>query len=165
MRDTQFTGCIVGLAVGDALGYPAEFRSRRRLLEALGPQGITDFLALRDPRLGGPVFLACLEKVPKLVDQPPEEVLVKEGLGEGWVAEEAVASALYCFWRHPDDYREAVLEATNTDGDSDSLACIAGSFCGARLGLEGIPAAWVQRVEDSEHLKQVGTRLAAARGL
>jgi hypothetical protein len=28
MQESQITGCIVGLAVGDALGYPAEFRLR-----------------------------------------------------------------------------------------------------------------------------------------
>jgi ADP-ribosylglycohydrolase len=324
MDRSHFVGCTVGLAVGDALGYPAEFRTRAQLMRDLGSQGITGFLRLKDrrfaprPYMSGPdhppgtftddtqmtlavaeallshghagrdalmqemgrrfvawhrspdnnrapgatcskgcdnlergvpwreagvadskgcgsamrvapiglffedldevesvardssllthghpaalegaaaaallVALAlrgaspaqmyeevmrrcggrsrdfdeCLSKVPGLLERAPEEVLTRNVLGEGWVAEEAVASALYCFWRHPDDYRAAVLEAANTDGDSDSLATIAGSISGARLGLGALPSEWVQEVESSTYLQDVGARLAAARGL
>ncbi len=108
-------------------------------------------------------------KVPRVVDEDPRHVLVDlqkddAALGEGWVAEEAVAAALYCAWRHPDDYRAAVLLAVNTDGDSDSLACITGSIVGARLGLQAIPAEWVRDVERSAYLLDLGRRLATARG-
>ena len=73
-------------------------------------------------------FSATWKRPPELVQYPPCEVLVDEALGEGWVTEEAVASAMYCYWRHPDDYVAAVLTAVNTDGDSDSLAAITGSL-------------------------------------
>lgn len=107
-------------------------------------------------------FDTCLARVPGSLDSPPDKVLARGGLGEAWVAEEAVASALYCVWRHPDDYRAAVLEAINTDGDSDSIGAIAGSVVGARLGLGGIPAAWVQGVEESARLQETGLRLSKA---
>ena len=48
--ESQFVGSIVGLAVGDAIGYPAEFRRRDQLLAEIGPEGITDFIALKDSR-------------------------------------------------------------------------------------------------------------------
>lgn len=107
-------------------------------------------------------------KVPRVLHEDPSRVLVavekdEAALGEGWVAEEAVAAALWCVWRHPDDFRAAVLRAANTDGDSDSVACIAGGIAGARLGLEAIPAEWVRDVEDAAYLQDVGRRLAAAR--
>ena len=54
--ESQFVGSIVGLAVGDALGYPAEFRRRAQLLAEIGPEGITDFIALKDPRFSKPFF-------------------------------------------------------------------------------------------------------------
>lgn len=107
-------------------------------------------------------FDDCLARVPGLLEREPGEVLCEGGLGEAWVAEEAVASALYCFWRHPNDFRAAVLEAVNTDGDSDSIAAITGSVLGARLGQEGIPAAWVEQVEDGAMLRQLGRALRAA---
>ena len=37
----QVRGCILGGAVGDALGYPVEFMSRGEILKRYGPDGIT----------------------------------------------------------------------------------------------------------------------------
>ena len=111
---------------------------------------------------------ALWSRIPWLLDRAPGEVLVAlednpAGLGESWVAEEAIAAAMYCFWRHPDDFHACVVEAANTDGDSDSIACIAGSIVGARVGLAGLPPHLVSRVEKSKHLHDVAQRLAAAR--
>jgi len=321
MNESRYIGCIVGLAVGDALGYPAEFRSRSQLIEEIGPRGITNFIALQDRRFTRPQFAGsghpagtysddtqmtiavaeglleagradlnqlmpaiaarfvdwsrspendrapgstcmngcdhlaagtpwreagvaaskgcgsamrvapiglyyddldqiaevarwssllthghsaavegaaaaallvalakkdwspedmhreidqrcatrCVEfaaawrKVPGVLNEPPEHVLVEDGLGEGWVAEEAVASAMYCFWQYPDDLQAAVLMAINTDGDSDTLGTITGSIAGASLGVEAIPRSWRERVEDSGYLHQLGARLWNAR--
>lgn len=91
---------------------------------------------------------------------PPEEALTEARLGEGWVAEEALVSALYCHLRTPGDFAAAVLTATNTDGDSDSIACIAGALSGAFNGLEAIPASWRDQVEDSPRLHALAERLA-----
>jgi ADP-ribosylglycohydrolase len=155
-------------------GHPAalEGSAAAALLVALALQGASPAQMHAEVmrRCGGrsPDFDACFSRVPALIGLPPEEVLIDRekgphALGEGWVAEEAVASALYCFWRHPDDYRAAVLEAVNTDGDSDSLATITGSISGARLGLEGIPSEWVAGVEQSARLLQLGDLLADTR--
>lgn len=111
-------------------------------------------------------FDARWARVPKVLDRAPGEVLVEAGphaLGESWVAEEAVASALYCWWRHPSDYRACVLEAINTDGDSDSIGCIAGGVAGAAVGIAGIPEAWKRGVERGGQLLDLAARLLAAR--
>lgn len=82
-------------------------------------------------------------------------------LGEGWVGEEAVAGALYCFLRTPADFAAAVLTGANTQGDSDSIACIAGAFSGARNGSTRIPQRWVQGVERAGLLTDTGGSLHA----
>jgi ADP-ribosylglycohydrolase len=41
-----------------------------------------------------------------------------------------VALALYCFLMFPNDYRRSVILAANNNGDSDWIACIAGSLAG-----------------------------------
>ncbi|MBN1965476.1 MAG: ADP-ribosylglycohydrolase family protein [Anaerolineae bacterium] len=91
------------------------------------------------------------------------EVAAMRHIGAGWIAEEAVALALYCVLRYPDDYVGAVRRAANSDGDSDSVACIAGGVLGARLGLDAIPADWRARCEHAAYLADLGTRLAVSR--
>ncbi|MCS7069911.1 MAG: ADP-ribosylglycohydrolase family protein, partial [Anaerolinea sp.] len=61
-----------------------------------------------------------------------DEIAAMRHIGQGWIAEEAVALALYCVLRYPDDYAACVRRAANYEGDSDSIACIAGGIMGAR---------------------------------
>ncbi len=84
-------------------------------------------------------------------------------IGQGWVADEAVALALYCVMRYPDDYVACVRRAANTDGDSDSIACIAGGISAARLGLDTIPLAWRERCERRDELTTLAHQMAEAR--
>jgi ADP-ribosylglycohydrolase len=100
-----------------------------------------------------------LAQLPKMISYPPEVALSEGGLGESWVAEEAVVSALYCFWRSPADFAETVITAANTDGDSDSIACIAGSISGAFNGINCIPQHWREGVEDAEMLLDLASQL------
>lgn len=107
-----------------------------------------------------PDFEARLAQLPEMMSQPPEVALSSAGLGESWVAEEAIASALYCFWRTPESLEETLVTAANTDGDSDSIACIAGSIAGAFHGVDAIPARWLEKLENREGLVAVADELA-----
>ncbi|WP_405084888.1 ADP-ribosylglycohydrolase family protein [Microbispora sp. NBC_01389] len=69
-----------------------------------------------------------------------------ESLGAGWVAEEALAIAVYCALAEPDP-REALLLAVNHSGDSDSTGAVCGNILGARHGLRALPADWLDAVE------------------
>ena len=92
-----------------------------------------------------------------------DELAAMQHIGEGWVAEEAVALALYCVMRYPEDYVGAVRRGANSSGDSDSVACIAGGISGALLGLEAIPAEWIARCENRTYLADLSERLAVKR--
>jgi ADP-ribosylglycohydrolase len=107
----------------------------------------------------------AIGKVLEVVDWPLEEGAMRR-LGVGWTAEEALALALYCFLRYPDDYVACIVRAANSDGDSDSVACVAGAFAAARLAGQGrfpIPNDWVERIERSAELAALGEGLAAAK--
>ncbi|MGB0717323.1 MAG: ADP-ribosylglycohydrolase family protein [Phycisphaerae bacterium] len=39
----RFEGCMLGLAIGDALGKPTEFLTRNEIRERFGPEGVTGF--------------------------------------------------------------------------------------------------------------------------
>lgn len=97
--------------------------------------------------------------VEKLLKEGVEEEEALHRIGEGWTGHEAVPLGLYCFLRYPDDYVKAVLRGANTNGDSDSIACIAGFISGARLGREAIPEEWIQKIERSEELGTLAENL------
>ena len=59
-------------------------------------------------------------------------------LGEGWVAEETWAIALYCAIRHIDSVEDAIIASVNHDGDSDSIGSVCGNIMGAIYGYEHI---------------------------
>lgn len=77
-----------------------------------------------------------------------------EYTGEGWIAEESLATALLCFLLYPNDSVQALIRAVNTKGDSDSIACITGALVGARNGLTSFPSNWVQRIEYQKELNE-----------
>ena len=76
-------------------------------------------------------------------------------LGEGWVAEEALAIAVYCALVAT-SFEQGVAFAVNHSGDSDSTGAMTGNLLGAMHGIEAIPAHWLERLE----LKEVITELA-----
>lgn len=82
---------------------------------------------------------------------------IKE-LGEGWVAEEALAVGIYCALMAR-DFREGVLMAVNHDGDTDSTGSIAGNILGILHGVEGIPAEWLEKLEMRELIERTATDL------
>lgn len=94
-------------------------------------------------------------------EEPSPEMV--ESLGSGWVAEEALAIAVYCAlvarsWEH------GVLLAVNHSGDSDSTASMTGQLLGLLLGLDAIPQRWRQQVELGDRIELIGRDMALVRG-
>jgi len=84
-----------------------------------------------------------------------------DATGEGWIAEEALATALLCFLLFPDEPQSALQRAATTCGDSDSIAALAGAFAGAAFGIDAFSAAWRKRIEYADRLEAVAAGLAA----
>ena len=79
-------------------------------------------------------------------------------LGEGWIAEEALAIGVYCALV-ASDFREAVTLAVNHDGDSDSTGSITGNLIGAMLGVEAIPDSWLHELELADVIREIADDL------
>lgn len=79
-------------------------------------------------------------------NEQPDFENIKE-LGEGWVAEEALAIAVYCSLRYSNDFSRGITSAVNHDGDSDSTGAITGNILGALLGYNAIPDKWKNDLE------------------
>ena len=76
--------------------------------------------------------------------------------GAGWIAEEALATALYCYLISPDEPVAVLGRGAASSGDSDSIACLAGAFAGAALGLGAWPAPWTSQIEYADRLQALG---------
>ncbi len=103
-------------------------------------------------------FTDCMGLIPAALEEEDSRK-AHEMLGEGWVAEEALAGAVYVCVKHPDSYEKAVLEAANANGDTDSKACIAGAIAGAYHGESRLPSRWKDQVEDSSLLSELAEKL------
>ena len=75
--------------------------------------------------------------------------------GEGWIAEEALATALYCYLISPDEPVAVLGRGAASSGDSDSIACLAGAFAGAALGTAAWPAQWASQIEYADRLNRL----------
>ncbi len=93
---------------------------------------------------------------------PSDEAIRR--LGQGWIAEEALAIAIYCALVAP-TFEAALVLAVNHDGDSDSTGSIAGQILGAWHGPDVIPARWLERLELRDVIAQLADDLARVRDL
>jgi ADP-ribosyl-[dinitrogen reductase] hydrolase len=80
-------------------------------------------------------------------------------LGEGWVAEEALAISVLCALAGSTP-REAIIAAVNHSGDSDSTGAITGNIVGALLGPCSLPSEWVEQVELRDVIQTLAEDLA-----
>ena len=80
-------------------------------------------------------------------------------LGEGWVAEEALAIGVYCSLKHTWDFRSGVLEAVNITGDSDSAGAITGNILGVINGEKAIPSEWLASLREQKIVSRVADDL------
>ena len=99
--------------------------------------------------------LEALEAVLEHVDFGTPVHRALQSLGEGWIAEEALALAVFCALKAP-SLEAGIIMAVNITGDSDSTGAITGNLLGAHFGVHEIPERWLDLLE----LKPVITDMA-----
>jgi ADP-ribosylglycohydrolase len=162
-----------GVASGVAAAAPVAFALREGTLEGVFPfiaaclDRLTPAMLLDvgcDPRLVESIGLTemrdALRRAESVADTEADDVCAL--LGGAWVGEEAVAAALWCVLRAGGEFSATVLRAANSSGDSDSIACVAGSIAGALRGVEGIPPVWRGQVEKAPVLDGIARALYEA---
>jgi ADP-ribosylglycohydrolase len=104
-------------------------------------------------------LIRLLEKAVGLTETETPDLSNIEQLGEGWVAEETLAIAIYCSLKYPDDFEKAVIASVNHSGDSDSTGAVTGNILGAWLGIEAIPQHFKDGLELTDVLEEIAKDL------
>lgn len=87
-------------------------------------------------------------------DLDPTEAIRQ--LGQGWVAEEALAIGLYCALKTEGDLLKGLIMAVNHDGDTDSTGSICGNLIGAAYGWECVRVLPHEFLRDLELREVIG---------
>lgn len=101
-------------------------------------------------------FHRLMEKAAHLANTSDDDIEAIHKLGEGWVAEETLAIAVYCAVKYQNDFEKAVCTSVNHNGDSDSTGTVCGNILGTYLGISNIP----QKYKDDLEFYNVLTILA-----
>lgn len=109
--------------------------------------------------------LLVLERLRMALIKPNRDLDPCLATGDGWVAEEALATGLLAFLLFPDDPQKALQRAAVTRGDSDSIACLTGAFAGAYCGMDAWPKDWQDRIEYNQRLAILANALIQKREL
>jgi ADP-ribosylglycohydrolase len=111
----------------------------------------------QDPE--GDECAAALERAFAACEAGPASPERIEGIGEGWVGEEALAIAVYAALAARDDLGAGLRIAVNHGGDSDSTGAIAGNILGAALGVGAIPLDWLETLELRDEIRTLAQDL------
>lgn len=79
---------------------------------------------------------------------------------DGYVVNTLIA-ACWCLNRH-ESFEDALLEAVNLGGDTDTTGAVVGGLAGIRCGLSGIPRAWTTLLPRSPQVLALAERFADA---
>ncbi len=103
-----------------------------------------------------------LAQVEALVANEDSPETAAGSLGLSVAVHESLPFALYCFLRHPRDYRKCVHCAILHGGDRDTMGAMAGGLSGALLGIDAITPRWRDKLENRARIEWLARRLVAA---
>lgn len=138
-------GALAQLIDGVVQGQPLKTACQRLLTDLVAIDGAVE------------VQFALKSAVRLAEEQGSDEEAISD-LGEGWVAEEALAIGIYAALVS-ESVEDAVVLAVNHSGDSDSTGSIAGQIKGAQLGINSIPDSWLNGLELRQEINRLATDL------
>ena len=105
-------------------------------------------------------FIDLMEKAIVLSQEDLDDLDAIHELGQGWVGDEALAIAVYCSLKYPEDIEKALIAAVNHEGDSDSTGAIAGNIVGAHVGYSRIPDKLIRDLELKDLILEIADDLS-----
>ena len=100
-------------------------------------------------------FLNLIQLAVELSKDNLDDLDAIHELGQGWVGDEALAIAVYCSLKYPEDIEAALIASVNHEGDSDSTGAITGNIVGAHIGFSKIPEKFIRNLELKDLILEV----------
>ena len=119
-------------------------------------QSLVDFA--RTPRMRDKMLL-----VRDLIAEDVPSLDAAKRLGRSVAVHESLPFAIYAFLRHPRSFEACLFCAILNGGDRDTLGAMACAISGAHLGVEAIPRAWREKIENRGHIESLAIKLAEMR--
>lgn len=104
-------------------------------------------------------FESIMVKAVRLAHEDMDDLDAIREIGQGWVAEETLAIAVYCSIKYQNDFIKAVTVSVNHDGDSDSTGAVTGNIMGAYLGFHKIPQRYIEPLELKDVIEETAVDL------
>jgi poly(ADP-ribose) glycohydrolase ARH3 len=126
-------------------------------------KGEEAIVRLREVLWRGPVeYLRALNKIEEMLSQGRKlrarEIV--QSLGNGVEAHFSVPSACYIAITYSPDFCDAVRAAISLGGDTDTIAGMVGAIVGAHVGEKGLPAEWIEQLEEGPRGRSFARREA-----
>jgi len=115
-------------------------------------QGLLDFARTPDLR----TKMALVKTLIADNVAPPEAA---RRLGQSVAVHESLPFAIYAFLRHPGSFEACLFCAVLNGGDRDTLGAMACAVSGAYLGIETIPGAWREKLENGGYIEELALGL------
>jgi poly(ADP-ribose) glycohydrolase ARH3 len=118
---------------------------------------------LREVVWGGPIeYIKALNKIEEMLAQEKKLQAreVVQSLGNRVEAHFSVPSAFYIAMTYSPDFCDAIRAAISLGGDTDTIAGMVGAIVGAHVGEKGLPAEWIEQLEDGPRGRSFAKSLA-----
>ncbi|GIH27452.1 hypothetical protein Aph01nite_57620 [Acrocarpospora phusangensis] len=122
-------------------------------------EAVQDMLGLLGEQAGHEETTAAVRAAVELAGKGEPSPEAVETLGGAWVAEEALAIAIYCALVCGDDVERALLLAVNHSGDSDSTGAVCGNILGVQYGEAVLPRRWLRHLEGRDVIEEMADDL------
>ncbi|MDE6278285.1 MAG: ADP-ribosylglycohydrolase family protein [Muribaculaceae bacterium] len=154
---STYSSMALAMIVADCIAYGPVDRSKFRFIVMERTFNLLGLYFEGDEHLAG--LRALTARALDLAESDKSDADAIGELGEGWVAEETLAIAVYSVMRYIDNFEKCVVCAVNHDGDSDSTGAVAGNIIGALLGYRAIPEKYLRNLELHDLLVSVADDL------
>jgi ADP-ribosyl-[dinitrogen reductase] hydrolase len=93
------------------------------------------------------------EKFSRLFDSSFVSTHIDDIYSDGYVIH-TLEAAIWCFMNN-ESYHDAVLQAVNCGGDTDTIAALTGALSATFYGLDNIPSDWKRKIRRHDELDEI----------